>query len=318
MRNVALSDPSQALPVRILAVIVLYKVAPLECESFRTLVEAIKHIHPDDHAPQIFFYDNTPGGQQVGSLPQGVWYEADPLNRGLPAAYNRALALCSEQAFNWMLTLDQDTSLPADFLVKLYSALRYVNPMSNLAAVAPLVSDRGKVISPNALGLKLFPKFFPQDFVGVSLGRTSAINSAATLRVEALREIGGYDPLFRLDYSDAVTFHRLHCNGKRIFVAGNIKVHHELSVLDIKHRVTLERYRNILAAESAFWDECMGWISNLALPLRYFYRIFYKFWWTKATLPYFRLNLRYLILRIFLTKRQRQRLWQQSSSAGLD
>lgn len=304
-------------PVRILAVIVLHKVAPMECESFRTLLEAMRQIRLSDETSQILFYDNTPGGQSIHLLPDGVRYEADPLNRGLPSAYNRALAIASEEGFNWILTLDQDTSLPTDFMAKLLPALQYVNSMPRVAAVVPQISDGDKVISPNALSLKIFPKFFPSDFVGISMERTSAINSAATLRVEALREIGGYDPLYRLDYSDAITFHRLHCRGRKIFIAGNIKVRHELSVLDMKHRVTIERYRDILAAEAAFWDECMGGVANLALPIRYLYRIFYKFWWTEASLPYFKLSLQNLLRRIFLTKKQRRRIWERSSSARL-
>jgi len=190
-----------------------------------------------------------------------------------------------------------------------------MTPLDRVAAVVPRITDKGRVISPIALSLQLFPKFFPADFVGISLERTSAINSASTVRVSALKTIGGYDPRFWLDYSDAVMFHRLHLKGMRIFIAGNIRVDHELSVLNMKHRVTLRRYEDILGAEAAFWDECMGRIGDLALLLRFAYRIFYKLWRTKASLPYFKISLRFLCMRLFYSRKHRREVWEQSSRA---
>ena len=308
-----LVESVQESGARVLAVIVLYKMLPQDSVSFQTLEAAKKHSPPGKVAIKTFFYDNTPGGQPSAQYPEESSHESSGENNGLSVAYNRALEIASEAGFDWLLTLDQDTSLPFDFLTNLSNTLAFVAPLSQVAAVVPQVSDNGRVISPAALSYNLFPKFFPAEFIGISLERTSAVNSASAVRVSALKAIGGYDPRFWLDYSDAVMYHRLHCNNFRIFIAGNIRVEHELSVLDLEQRVTLERYEDILGAESAFWDECMGRVGHLALFLRFSYRLVYKFWRTGASLPYFKISLRYFCMRLFFSRKRRTEAWERSS-----
>lgn len=297
---------------RILAVIVLYKNAPLASVSFQTLQASVQNC-PDPSLVKIFFYDNTPGGQPHVEIPAGTTYESRSENNGLAIAYNRALAIAVEEGYDWLLTLDQDTSLPLDFVTKLAAATTYTLDLPQVGAVVPQIRDRQRLISPAALTLSLFPKFFPDDFVGITLEKTaSAVNSASTVRVSALQAIGGYDPRFWLDYSDAIMFYRLQQKGFRIFVAGNIRVQHELSVLDMKNRVSTERYEDILGAESAFWDECMGKIAGVALLIRFSYRLLYKFWRTGGNMAYVKISLRYMWRRVAYSQQRRMELWQES------
>ncbi|MHB1936437.1 MAG: glycosyltransferase [Acidobacteriaceae bacterium] len=306
------------ISVRILAVIVLYKTAPKDSISFQTLQTAMTHAVPGNTLVKIFFYDNTPGGQAAESFPERIHYESHGENRGLADAYNRAMEIARSEGFDWLLTLDQDTSLPVDFVSKLGAAVEFVTPVEYIAAIVPRISDRGRVISPNALRYGIFPKFFPSEFIGISLDKTtSAVNSASALRVSALKSIGGYDPRFWLDYSDAVMYQRLQQNGMRVFVAGNILVEHELSVLDMKNKVSRERYEDILGAESAFWDEYMGKVAGMALLLRFSYRLCYKLWRTGGSPPYFKISLRFLWRRLFYTRKRRIAAWEQSARRRL-
>jgi len=230
----------------------------------------------------------------------------------LAVAYNRALEIAMREGFDWLLTLDQDTCLPTDFVSKLAHIAKFVTPLETIAAIVPQISDKGRVISPNALSYGIFPKFFPSEFTGISQERTSAINSASTVRVGALNRVGGYDTRFWLDYADAVMYHRLYSAGFNLFIAGNIKVQHELSVLDMKNRVSAARYEDIMGAESAFWDECMTRTASIALLLRFAYRLCYKFWRTSASMPYFKISLRFLAMRLFYSRRRRMEEWQRS------
>ena len=303
----------ESVTVRILAVIVLYKTAPKDSVSFRTLQAAMTHAVPGNTLVKIFFYDNTPGGQAAESFPDGIYYDSHGENRGLADAYNRATEIAHCEGFDWLLTLDQDTSLPVDFVSKLGATAEFITPLEYIAAIVPRISDKGRVISPNALTFGIFPNFFPAEFIGVSLDKTtSAVNSASTLRVRALKSIGGYDPRFWLDYSDAVMYQRLQRKGMRVFVAGNILVEHELSVLDMKNRVSRDRYEDILGAESAFWDEYMGGVAGLALLLRFLYRLCYKLWRTGGSPPYFIISLRFLCRRLLYTRKRRTAAWEQS------
>jgi hypothetical protein len=49
----------------------------------------------------------------------------------------------------------------------------------------------------------------------------------------------------------------------RVYVAGDIHVDHDFSLMDMANRVTLSRYRNIRLAESAFWDLEMGFLGGI-------------------------------------------------------
>jgi GT2 family glycosyltransferase len=307
-----LAEPHNTAPVRIYAVIVLYKLAAKDSVSYHTLQAAIDYASAET-VTQIAFYDNTPGGQPGDDLPKEIRRESYGENRGLAIPYNHAMEAAHQDGFDWLLTLDQDTSLPIDFISKLRSTLEFVTPLTQVAAVVPRIYDGDRLISPNGLLFDIFPRFLPDDFIGVSLlSSTSAINSASTVRISALQAVGGYDPRFPLDYCDAIMYHRLHAAKFRIFVAGQIRVEHELSVLDMKNRVTPPRYESILGAESAFWDECMGVVADVSLLLRYLYRIFYKLWQTGGSFAYGNANLRYFCRRVFYSRKHRRKLWDEA------
>jgi glycosyltransferase involved in cell wall biosynthesis len=260
-------------PVSLLAVIVLYKSTPKSSSSFRTLQDAMKQMPQGKLRLRILLYDNTPQGKAPDALPEAVDYEASPSNRGLPDAYNRGLEIAEKEGFHWLLTLDQDTALPIDFLANLCEVILSVEASSEIAAVVPQLLEKGRILSPEHFLLNAFPRFLPRGFVGISRHPTFAFNSGSTLRVSALHEIGGYSPLFWLDYCDAYIYSRLNRKGKKIFVAGNIQVEHEFSMLDANQRVTLERYRNIVQAGCAFWDMEMGTLAGFRHTTSLIYRL---------------------------------------------
>jgi GT2 family glycosyltransferase len=305
-------------PIRVFAVIVLYKMAPQDSISFQTLDASKRYTPPGKLLLKTFFYDNTPGGQSCGSSPEGSSYEAAGGNRGIADAYNRAIEIAHQEGFDWLLTLDQDTQLPIDFLEKLADAAAFVTPLKQVAAIVPLIYDKAILISPNAGSYTLSSKKFPEEFIGISMEKlTSALNSASMVRVSALRSVGGYDSRFWLDYSDAVMYHRLQSNDMRVFVSGNIRVEHELSVMDMKHKVSIERYEGILSAESAYCDAYMGRAADLQLIIRLAYRSFYRFLGQRDGLSYSRIALRFLGRRLFYSRKHRMEIWQHSVRSRL-
>lgn len=309
-----MADSLNQSPVRVLAVIVLYNMLPNESVTFRTLRAAKSHVQSGMAEVKIVLYDNTPGGQDIEELPADVQYKADVSNGGLSKAYNYSLEIAYENGFDWLLTLDQDTALPVDFLGKLSDAMTFVTPLNAVAAIVPNVVGDGLVISPS-IPLKAWAvwKHFPAEFIGVSMEKmTLAVNSASTFRVSALREIGGYDPRYWMDFSDVVMYHHLHEKNFRVFVAGNIHVEHEASVLDIKSRVSAGRYEEIDRAEEAFYDEYLGTREGMVLLLRLVYRLIYKLWKARVTLPYFKVGLTFLCRRIFWSRNRRLEDWNQS------
>jgi GT2 family glycosyltransferase len=257
---------------RVLAIIVVYKISPAECPTLQSLMASFACVVPQELQFKVLIYDNTEGGQEPGMLPEGVEYYAATYNDGLANAYNFALSMAQTAGFDWLLTLDQDTELPKSFLPRIAGIVRDLGADIEIAGVVPLVCKDSIVISPRMVrrGRSKNP---PRGFVGVLKGEITAINSATTWRVHALKEIGGFNPLFWLDYLDYWLCHIVHQAGKRIYVAGDIKVVHDLSLLGRKNNMSSTRFSNFLQAESAFYDLHKGRLDRCILTARLFARL---------------------------------------------
>jgi GT2 family glycosyltransferase len=300
----------------VFAVIVLYKMQPAESASYRTLRAAISNLEDGQADIKILLYDNTPGGQDVGVLPAGVQYKADFENGGLATAYNYALEIAENEGFDWLLTLDQDTRLPVDFLNKIRNAAMFVAHMPSVAAIVPCISSDGGALSPFTLMKRwTLTRNIPDGFIGIPLENVYAVNSASTIKVSALKAIGGYDPRFHLDYSDLAIYHRLHCQNLRVFVAGNIHVEHVVSGYDLKNRSTPGRYEDFCRAEEEAYDEWMGGVARVVLTVRIFRRLVYQLWRNGGSLPYFKIAFKFLCRRLFYSRKYR--LDSRRQSVGL-
>jgi GT2 family glycosyltransferase len=301
-----------------LAVIVLYKMKPSESVTLNTLQTAISRLQHGQAAIKILLYDNTPGGQDIGALPADVQYKADVQNGGVAKAYNYALEIACEEGCDWLLTLDQDTSLPTDFLCKLCPAVAFVAPLNTVGAIVPWVSDDGRVISPFTI-MKYWIRMKPflNRFIGIPLKKVYALNSASTIRVSTLTAIGGYNLDYYLDYSDIEMYHRLQSNNFSVFVAGNVHVDHESSINDLTNRSTPIRYEGRVRAEEAFFDEYLGRIERIVLLLKMFYRSVYRIWRMGGSLPFFKISLLCFCRRLFSSRKHRMESRKQSAKRRL-
>lgn len=260
--------PPVKSPTRLLAVVVLYKMRPCDSPTLQTLFNAIRETSRAELEIGIFIQDNTPGGQDSSGIPEDIRYEAAPENPGLSKAYNRAMDIANAEGYDWLLTLDQDTTLPTHFLTRIAKLASMLETSPTIGAIVPQVVDGDRNLSPFRFALGAVPRWFRQGYVGISHRATYALNSGATLRVDALRQIGGYDPMFPLDISDISVFHRLHRFGHKVFLAGDLCISHNFSLLSKHRRMSLDRYRASLWDECAFWDMNMGRIARLERMIR--------------------------------------------------
>ncbi len=240
------------------AVIVLYKTIPQNSPTLRSLRE-IAGTHPDlVHSLSVLVYDNSPQSQNL--TPEGISdpftaslvYKHDPSNGGLAKAYGQALDLASRSELPWLLLLDQDTTLTADFLSVLLEAIQ-ANPQPQVCAIVPKLIRDGMALSPLVLkhGQEL------SVATGIAPGPLTVLNSAACVRVSALMRIGGFPQEYPLDYLDHVVFHRLQRGGDRVQVLP-ISIEHQLSVRGPKGgpvELSLDRYKRMLAAEWGYVRE---------------------------------------------------------------
>jgi GT2 family glycosyltransferase len=244
---------------RIFAVVVLYKQRPSASITIATLARALRESPSVDCYVQI--WDNTPSGDiALGELPEGFGYHPASVNRGLYAAYEDARLATRAQGipgppkgYDWLLTLDQDTALPADFFNAIAPGLRAAEDDPRIGAIVPHLAEGGRLLSPAYVGL-CRTRPMPASFAGVPAREARAFNSAALLRVEALDAIGGFDPCFWLDHLDSWLHHQLYVHGWRMYVLDSMCLEHQLSLLHYKERLSIERLGNFLAAESAYFD----------------------------------------------------------------
>jgi glycosyltransferase involved in cell wall biosynthesis len=261
-----LRESSAQNPVSILAVIVLYRTHAADSPAFQTLLAAKANLDSAQTRLQILLHDNTPELLDPGPLPDDVRYEAAGRNAGLASAYNRALSIAQQDDCTWLLILDQDTTLPTDFLSRISQVAAKVEPDPGIAAIVPRMLDHGRPVAP--VFMRFWgPSYAAAECQGTSAREVHATNSATLFRVSSLKQIGGFSPYFWLDYLDGYVFHQIFALGGKIYIAREIEVVHELSLLH-GGDLTPERFHNILRAESAYWDLYGTPVQRLAFDAR--------------------------------------------------
>ncbi len=267
-QSVSSGTPQGRPLTSIFAIIVCYRLQPMQSPSLRTLLAAADIAASPGLRLAIAVADNTPGGQNPGTLPGSVRYRAYPHNPGLAEPYNDAMAAAAAEGFDWLLTLDQDTHLPPGFLQRVHvHADRYIDVME-VGAIVPHILDNGRRISPFRYIGGFLPRVLTAETEGISGRHTSALNSTSLLRLSALRQIGGYDSRFPLHNSDTDLYKRLDEAGRRVAVAGDLQVGHELAILQRAQRMKPERYRQMLRDECEYWDLRMGMFGRTERLIR--------------------------------------------------
>jgi GT2 family glycosyltransferase len=248
--------PSANSGCRILAVAVLYKQSPTESRALSSFIRILK----DNPQMAIHFslvvYDNSPQRHEVlADLP--VHYVHDPANGGLAVAYNYALARAEQAGNEWLLLLDQDTTLTREFFSELIACTNTLQTQDNVAAIVPKLMAQGRLKSPAEDFIDYIRHQFTgsahtlgQDVAGVQHGRISAYNSGSTMSVSLLRSIGGFPTEFWLDYLDHAVFHALCATGRRVYVLHAV-LRHDLG-WDELNTLPIWRFRNVLKAQTLF------------------------------------------------------------------
>jgi GT2 family glycosyltransferase len=300
--------------VSIFVVIVLYNMEASRSSTYRTLLAALGRT-PAPLRIEILLYNNTPAITH-DDLPKHVHYFASPMNSGLSTAYNIATEWANRRGFTWLLTLDQDTQLPESFLdqISVIAQDQQENPL--VAAIVPHLSSGGTSLSPIWFKYGISPRPLPKNYSGFSNEAVYAFNSGSLVRIETLAQIGGYSPLFWLDNSDTYLYRRLEQYGKKVFVAGAIQLQHDLSTMDIKSKMSLQRYRDSLESGSAIWDMEMDWVRGIEQTWRllglYLSQIYRK---REPEIRQITLNV--IGKRIFRSKKTRVRDWLEGQDVRI-
>jgi GT2 family glycosyltransferase len=256
-------------PSSILAVVVVYNCEFSQSQSVSSLFQILNENPGLAKHFSVVLYDNSPKPQNPVISPGfPTHYVHDPSNGGLATAYNFALARAESEEREWLLLLDQDTSLTREFISELLETAKTLHTRPEVAAIVPKLLVHGQVYSPgipftDQMRRQFLPptKALAHDVVGVQPQHLCAYNSGSTLRVATLRSIGGFPAEFWLDFLDHAVFHALIINGYRVYVMLAMLAH-DSSYSDIGS-IPLWRLHNILMAQTLYMKRSGNFVDRL-------------------------------------------------------
>jgi GT2 family glycosyltransferase len=251
------------------AVVVLYQCELSASQTVSSLVRLLNENPELGSRLSLILYDNSPQAHECNlqaNFP--IEYIHDASNGGLASAYNVALRRAESDGREWLLLLDQDTSPTREFLFELLEAATALHATTEVAAIVPKLVVHGIIHSPaTQFIVQMRRQFRPpqkpiaQDVVGVLQQPLSAYNSGSTIRVSALRSIGGFPPEFWLDFLDHAVFHALYVRGYRIHVM-RANLTHEASYSD-PDSVPFSRLHNVLMAQTLYVKRSGNFMDRL-------------------------------------------------------
>lgn len=199
---------------KILAVVVLYKERLLQTKTYISLDVAEKKM-PKVWSLGLYVYDNSPEEQSIDEN-IAVKYIHNKNNPGLGLAYNSAADYATKNGFSWLLLLDQDTTLQDDFLEKTIKDIEN-NDQENL--FAPTVkSQNNKLISPFRMMRKIGSRLRHEIYGSINIRKYAVINSGILVSVSTFNEVGGYNEMVKLDFSDTEFLDRFAKKYDTIFI----------------------------------------------------------------------------------------------------
>jgi GT2 family glycosyltransferase len=238
--------------MRILVVIVLYKMPLAESPTYRALRGALRERPELAAGLELLVADNSPEAQLPGVDFAGR-YAHDGTNPGLARRYNEALGIARATGCEWLLLFDQDTRPTTEYFEELERFL-LSEPDPEIAVAVPKLVMDGRILSPHAPVFRKAAYEVTLASAGVVGQDLRAFNSASLVRASALDAIGGFPEEYWLDYLDHATFHRIQAAGGRIHVL-QARLEHELSDAVPDRPVNPVRLLNRLRAEARFYRE---------------------------------------------------------------
>jgi hypothetical protein len=302
---------SEAVQPHVLIVMVRYRTPMPQSATIQSLTRAFA-LDPSLHERYTtLLWDNSP--DSLAEPPEHMLYRHDPANSGIAGAFNAAAAHAERHGIPWILLLDQDSELPPDFLRDMAEVATHVDGIPEVAVIAPSVYAQGFPASPHrVLRNRHIP--YAAGESGIAPGEATAINSGSMLRVRDLLAIGGYSPLFQLDYSDWYVFHQLHRANKKVWRAGAIRLDHQMTVMDYDNLMSTRRYAELLSAEEAFTDLYRGPLEGSLQTVRLLLRAI-KQRLQMANPAFCRMTLHHLVRRLVRTRAQRIDAWRADAES---
>lgn len=254
--------------VKITAVAVVYNCSVNDSATMRSLARCYASTPASFSDFHLVIFDNGPDDQSSHSVqPFSSEYVHHPENAGLAKAYNYALERSEENGSDWLLLLDQDSALPEKFIDVLFATIAEHSANRLIASFVPAMYFRDEIFSPSKVLRGGIHRPVAESYRGLSTSNIAAPGSCTAVRVATVRSLGGFNEFFWMDCLDRWLYLQIFRKGLKVFVT-DIKVNHELSVLDYDMYMNENRYRNIMFYESCFMKFYMPLYDNMIYILR--------------------------------------------------
>ena len=144
------------------------------------------------------------------------------VNAGIGRGLNGGLAAAREAGYSWLLTVDQDTHVPADYIPTINEAARLLG----LSGVPLGALGAGAV---NIAGATMRYPGRTLDYGGLIFSITEEVIQSGTIwNVEAMTAIGGFNEAFGMDAVDAHACLRLREQGLVVAALPDLEIDHRL------------------------------------------------------------------------------------------
>jgi hypothetical protein len=251
-----------------MAVVVVFERDLVAVDAWPTLCVMLQA--NNEHAAlcleRVLIYDNSPSSRTQGAKasPKCEQFH-DPCNGGTAAAYRYAAARAKELSLEWLLLLDQDTSLPTDYLIRASAKLLSLSEPEMPAALLPWVLQGVEVVSPSSVdsigGIQ--PLLRDRPLHGQRL--MTGIASGSLVHCESLAQIFPPPPKLWLDYLDHWMFVSWQASGMKLSVF-DAELSHHLSNSSVGS-LSPRRLESILAGERE-WLKLLPTAARAAYPFR--------------------------------------------------
>lgn len=183
----------------------------------------------------------------------GIPYLGDGRNLGTAGALNRLVAHASEQTYDWMFYVDQDSRFSDAYRELLVSAIACVNERAEVAAVGSLIELNADDATASAVYRCRFVE------------RRFLIASGTLFRVQAVCRLGGFDLGMFLDTVDHEFCLRARSLGWSILRDNSRILVHRIG----ENSRVVNKWSQLRIARHPIWRRELMWRNTVVLVRRY-------------------------------------------------
>lgn len=268
--------------------IVTYKEFFWETITFQTLVNSLREYNCLNKII-IYIVDNTDSEGWVVTIPKEykdlVIYKNLP-NPGISVAYNKIQEYAFEREIEWIVLLDQDTTLPLNCIGVYMQAIDNKKTMIK----APIIHTERGLLSPLKYKYYRSHSFFHIKEGVISIDNISCINTGLMINTYFFQKVGGYNKKLKLDFCDHDFIERAKQLTKKLQILG-MHLFQDFSSITHTREQAIERYKRFILDFYVFGENRNKFLLLFCVDLPRLIKQTFKY----KTLEFIKIRIKYLL-----------------------